>query len=199
MNTTERIVESYFRLCQGCFTYPDVKVFSGNNRQLDLLAYNVLNDAQYHIETSVTHELSWRATWKKLEQTFERKFFGVPSKREGPNTDYSRGKNYYPEIKKAYTSVGFVARNVQRLWVTWVVPQEDEFDKQLRLYCRKKRLGKNPIRVISFRDAILPTLLSTVGKSNYDDDVLRTLSLLRQYEHQEKTGQQHNKQQVFTL
>ncbi len=35
----------------------DVKVKGGNNRQLDLLAYNLLEDAQYHIEASVTHEL----------------------------------------------------------------------------------------------------------------------------------------------
>jgi|GEM_PF-6134490 len=38
MNTTERIVESYFRICEGCLTTPDVKVVRGNNRQIDLLA-----------------------------------------------------------------------------------------------------------------------------------------------------------------
>jgi hypothetical protein len=58
MNTVELIVESYFRLCRSCFTYPDLKVPGGNNRQLDLLAYNVREEAQYHVEMSVTHELS---------------------------------------------------------------------------------------------------------------------------------------------
>jgi len=191
MNTTERIVESYFRLCRGCFTYPDVKVPRGNNRQLDLLAYNIRNESQYHIETSVTHELSWRASWEKLATKFERKFFGVPAKREGHNTDYTKNKNYLAEIKNAYKMVGFTVSKVQRIWITWVIPEEGDFEKKLLCYCRKKRLGKTPIQVISFRDELLPDLQSTVGKSNYDDDVLRTLSLLRQFEIQ--TGRRQKK------
>lgn len=193
MNTTERIVESYFRLCRGCFTYPDVKVPGGNNRQLDLLAYNIREDAQYHIETSVTHELSWRAKWENLETKFERKYFGVPAKREGPNTDYSKGKNYFAEIKRAYTMVGFAARDIQRIWITWVIPKDDDFAENLKNYCKRKRLGKRPIKVVSFRDELLPDLLSTVGKSNYDDDVLRTLSLLRQYERQSNAQRSSSK------
>ena len=199
MNTTERIVESYFRLCRGCFTYPDVKVLGGNNRQLDLLAFKVDTGDQFHIETSVTHELSWRATWEKLQEKFERKYFGAPAKREGPNTDYTMGKNYFAEIKKAYQSVGFSIQKVQRIWVTWVRPTKQEFEKQLLMYCRSKRIGKNPIRLLSFRDELLPDLLSTVGKSNYDDDVLRTLSLLRQFERQSKRQQEQNVQRVFEI
>lgn len=38
-------------------------VAGGNNRQLDLLAYNLRDEVQYRVETSVTHELSWPATW----------------------------------------------------------------------------------------------------------------------------------------
>ena len=76
MNTTEKIVEAYYRLCKKCFTYPDVKVIGGNNRQLDLLAYNLREGSQYHVETSVTHELSGRATWTNLESKFNGTFFG---------------------------------------------------------------------------------------------------------------------------
>lgn len=39
MNTAERIVESYFRHCRRCLTIPDVKIAGGNNRQIDLLAW----------------------------------------------------------------------------------------------------------------------------------------------------------------
>jgi hypothetical protein len=184
MNTVERIVESYFRLCRGCLTYPDLKVLGGNNRQLDLLACNLREDAQYHIEMSVTHELSWRATWEKLQEAFKGKYFGAPRAREGQNTDFARGKSYGAEIQRAYRSIGFTPRKVQRIWVTWVVPQEPEFDGCLLRFCKQKRLGKYPIKVLSFRDEVLPQLLSAVGKSNYNDDVLRTLSLLRQYERQ---------------
>jgi hypothetical protein len=184
MNTTERIVESYFRLCRGCFTYPDLKVSGGNNRQLDLLAFNLRRNEQYHVETSVTHELSWRATWDGLEKKFEGKYFGAPQQRDGANTDFARGKSYLAEIQRAYKSVGFTPGRVQRVWVTWVVPQDEEFADLLKRYCKSKRIGRCPIQVISFRDEVLPSLLSAVGKSNYNDDVLRTLSLLRQYERQ---------------
>ena len=184
VNTTERIVESYFRLCKGCFTYPDLKVSGGNNRQLDLLAYNLLTDAQYHIETSVTHELSWRATWEKLVIAFEGKYFGAPKEREGRNTDFAKGKSYLSQILQTYKSIGFTPRRVQRIWVTWIKPQEPDFDACLLRYCKEKRLGRCPIQIVSFRDDVLPSLLNAVGRSNYDDDVLRTLSLLRQFERQ---------------
>lgn len=184
MNTTERIVESYFRLCQNCFTYPDVKVAGGNNRQLDLLAYNLREDREYHVETSVTHELSWRATWAKLEAKFEGKYFGAPRERDGDNTEFARGRSYLAEITRTYKSVGFAPSKVQRVWVTWVKPDDRDFDERLRDYCRSKRLGKCPIKVLSFRDEVLPELLKAVGRSNYNDDVLRTLSLLRQFEDQ---------------
>jgi hypothetical protein len=186
MNTTERIVESYFRLCKNCFTDPDVKVAGGNNRQLDLLAYNLRDGSQYHIETSVTHELSWRATWDKLKTKFDGKYFGAPREKEGPNTDYSKGKNYFAEIKRAYKSVGFTLGKVQRVWVTWVLPLENDFPRRLHTYCKGRRLGNRPIQVVSFRDQILPELHTAVGKSNYNDDVLRTLSLLGQFKQQRK-------------
>ena len=186
MNTTERIVESYFRLCLNCFTYADVKVASGNNRQLDLLATNLREDSQYHVETSVTHELSWRAKWSAMQAHFERKFFGAPMPREGAKTDYTRGRNYFEEIKKTYRQLGFAPNKVHRIWVTWVIPEDEDYAKLLSRYCRTKRLGKYPIQVLSFRDTVLPELLTKVRKSNYSDDALRTLSLLKQFKSQRR-------------
>lgn len=52
MNTTEKIVESYFRLCQGYFTIANTKVINGNNRQIDLLAVNLKTNEQYQVEVS---------------------------------------------------------------------------------------------------------------------------------------------------
>ena len=101
MNTTERIVESYFRLCKKCFTYQDLKVPGGNNRQLDLLAYDMKKGTQYHVESSVTHELSWCATWARLQAKFEGKFFGAPKQRDGPNTDFAKGKTYFSNMLQA--------------------------------------------------------------------------------------------------
>jgi hypothetical protein len=161
-----------------------VKVSGGNNRQLDSLAYNLRTGDQFHVESSVTHELSWRATWEKLKAKFEGKYFGAPKEREGPNTDHSRGRVYYTEIQRTYKSVGFTPSKVQRIWVTWVMPDERDFEEQLRRYCRARRLGNCPIRVMSFRDEVLPELRLAVGRANYNDDALRTLSLLRQCDDQ---------------
>lgn len=72
MNTTEKIVEAYFRLCKNCFTYPDMKVINGNNRQLDLLAYNLMDNSQYHIEVSVTHQENWCPTPEQLVDMFDK-------------------------------------------------------------------------------------------------------------------------------
>lgn len=81
MNTAERIVEAYFRHYRGCFTMTDVKVADGNNRQLDLLAVSLRKGIQYHVETSVTHEKSWRLNWEKLEKKLQAKFRCTKRKR----------------------------------------------------------------------------------------------------------------------
>jgi hypothetical protein len=102
------------------------------------------------------------------------------------NTDHARGKNYFTNIQRTYKAVGFTPSKVQRIWVTWVIPDEELFEKELLKYCRSKRIGRCPIQVVSFRDEVLPKLLSEVRKSNYDDDVLRTLSLLNQFKRQRR-------------
>jgi len=81
MNTTEKIVESYFRICRNCFTMTDVKVHAGNNRQLDLVAFHIQETHQYHVEVGVTHARGFQPTFAKLREKFERKFFGEPKER----------------------------------------------------------------------------------------------------------------------
>lgn len=184
MNTTERIVEAYYRLCKNCFTYPDKKVAGGNNRQLDLLAYCIPSGEQLHVESSVTHELSWRATWPKLQEAFDRKFFGAPQRREGSNTDFSRGRNYFDAIKRTYEGVGFSLTPLKRVWVTWACPEDRDFETKLANYSASRGLLDDAISVVSFRDQILPELSESVGRSNYGDDVLRTLSLIQQWHYQ---------------
>jgi len=41
------------------------------------------------------------------------------------------------------------------------------------------------VEVISFRDTILPELTRAVSTANYDDEVLRTFSLIKQWKEQE--------------
>lgn len=40
--------------------------------------------------------------------------------------------------------------------------------------------------IVSFRDTILPALRDAVGTTNYDDEVLRTLSFIKEQDSQTK-------------
>jgi hypothetical protein len=182
LSTTEKIVEAYFRLCRRCFTLADLKVPSGNNRQIDLLACNLSTGDRYHVEVSVTHQENWCPNTRELLDLFEKKFFGAPPKRDGPNTDYSVGKNYSKQILEAYRLVGIDPDHIKRVWVCWTVADPENLTTALNDYYSKRGLKSYGIEVISFRDEVLPALLKQVSTSNYDDDALRTLSLLRQFE-----------------
>jgi hypothetical protein len=177
MNTVEHIVESYFRLCKQCFTICDVKVFQGNNRQIDLLAISLKDDAQYHVECSVTHCENWCPTVTDLEREFGRKFSGVPKQREGANTDAARRKRYGGVIHQTYRIYGLDPLKLLRVWVCWVVIDPVNLRQMLNDYYIKT--GQR-VEVVSFRDTILPELQKSIGTSNYDDEVLRTFSLLKQ-------------------
>jgi hypothetical protein len=161
-----------------------MKVINGNNRQIDLLAVNLNTNEQYHVEVSVTHQENWCPTPEDLFTEFEKKYFGAPTKRAGKNTDYALGKSYKKQIYKTYESVGINPKNIKRVWVCWTVVDADNIDHQMKQYCEKKGLKNKAIEILSFRDVIIPSLMKRVATSNYEDDVLRTLSLLQQFEKQ---------------
>jgi len=181
MNTTEHIVEAFFRTCRNCFTLPDIKIMGGNNRQIDLLAYNYRLHRVYHVETSVTHCERWCPTVATLEEHFDYKFFGKPRQKEGTNSDYARGKTYKKQIYDAYGNFGINANNIYRVWCCWIVPIGVDVDGFIGKYCKSRGIAQNPIEVLSFRDEVIPALQKQVGTSHYEDDVLRTFSLLREY------------------
>lgn len=156
----------------------DVKVQRGNNRQFDLLAVNLKTKQQFHIESSVTHCERWQPTTAKLFALFDKKFFGVPPVRTGPRTDHSRGRQYKEEIFSMYSSVGFSAESVERVFCCWVPPSNKDLMQMISDYSSKQ--GIRPITVLSFRDEVLPRLEKKIATSNYEDEALRTLSLLQQ-------------------
>jgi len=185
MNASEHIVESYFRFCRGCFTFSDRKVVRGINRQLDLLAYNLKEMSQFHVEISVTHRKNWCPTREELGQEFEKKFFGAPPARAsktGGKTDSEKGKSFFPQIEETYREVGFSPADVKRVWVCWVVKGEED-SKSLVLLFPSKRLNKTfEIEVLSLRNCVLPELKNAVETANYDDEILRTLGFIKQCE-----------------
>ncbi|MDP3041271.1 MAG: hypothetical protein Q8N62_00835 [Candidatus Omnitrophota bacterium] len=177
MNAVEHIVECYFRYCKGCLTITDAKIKSGNNRQADLLAYNLETKEQYHVESSVTHCKSWWHSVEDLREVFDKKFRGVPASRKGRKTDYTKGKKYFNSIIQTYRHMGFAPSKIHRIFVTWTVTHEIGLKKFLSDYNKKYGIR---VCVLSFRDQILPELRKAISTSNYDDEILRTLSLLQQ-------------------
>lgn len=182
MNTVEHIVDCYFQLVRGCFTRADVKVPGGNNRQFDILAANIVDGASYHVEASVTHELNWCPTPEQLRTSFRQKFFGVPRPKEGANTDHAKGKSYLPKIRAAYASLGLDYQSLRRVWCCWVVRDgvPHEVEEQLVKICTEFGVKSPVCEVLSLRDQVMPELTDAIGRSNYDDDVLRMMSLLEQ-------------------
>lgn len=185
MNAVEHIVEAYYRICRKCFTMHDVKIPGGNNRQFDLLAINLSDGSQYHVECSVTHVPRWCPDTAELKEDFDQKFLGIPTKREGPNSDFTRGKTYKKQIFDAYRLFGLSPEKLQRVWVFWTSKDPENLDSFCNAYKEE-----NGIRVyaLSLRDEIIPDLQKAVETANYDDEVLRTLSLLKQKENQTKQG-----------
>jgi hypothetical protein len=197
MNTTERIVESYFRICRNCFTMSDVKVHRGNNRQLDLLAACVKSQEYYHVEIGVTHMRTFQPVPTKLEKKIQHKFFGEPrvieKRRRRPKTAPTP-KNYFKAILDTYHRVGFDTSKLKRIWVTWEEPLGRSLPQRIAKYCLENELPEYCVEFLSFRDHILPQLMKEVGTANYSDDALRTLSLLRQRDRQARISQQKTRQ-----
>jgi hypothetical protein len=181
MNAAEHIVEAYYRICQKCFTMHDVKIPSGNNRQFDLLAVNLDDGSQYHVESSVTHVAKWCPDTTELKAKFDRKFLGSPAKREGLNRDFNKGKTYRQQIFDTYRLFGLNPDKLQRVWVYWTVKDASNLAPFLVEYEKENGIR---IQVKSLRDEIIPELQKAVETANYDDEVLRTLSLLKQMKNQ---------------
>lgn len=187
MNAAEHIVEAYFRLCRNCFTVSDRKVVGGNNRQLDILAYDFKRKLQFHVEVSVTHRQNWCCTFEELMGEFERKFFGVPPKREGAikgATDFEKGKTYYPQIEQTYAECGFSPADVNRVWVCWMVKAKDNSNPIIEKFGLGHPNGPFQIEILSLRDYILPALEKAIGTANYDDEILRIIGFMKERESQ---------------
>jgi hypothetical protein len=185
MNAAEHIVECYFRLVLKCFTITDMKVIDGINRQCDLLAVNIKDQKYYHVESSVTHKKMWAPDVHTLQEIFDKKFRGVPPKKENPNSEWKKGVNHLENINKTYRQYGIPSGKIQRIFVLWIEKEKDK-DKIIRMRKEYKKKYCIDIRVMSFRDDILPELKEAVGTPNYDDEILRTISLLKEEENQKQ-------------
>lgn len=184
MNTTEAIVESYFRQHRDCLTHVDVKVQNGFGRQLDILAYNNKTKEQFHIEVSVKHDRSFCMNISQTKEKIREKFFG--SEKNSVNS------KYLASIKKTYERYGFDYQKVIRVWVTWEVMKCDSPEKQtneaFQIIAKKHGIKYPKFELILFKDKLLPELISSVGTQNYEDFNIRAISLIAMADRQNKKG-----------
>lgn len=183
MYATEHLVEIYYRQL-GYFTTADIKVIRGNNRQFDIIAYNYKLDRFLHIEASVAHGQHWAASLTDIEKNVGYKFFGrTKNKRpDNPNTDYNKGKTYLQPIKSTYENLGIEYQKVIRVWCTWALIERDNDikDWQRRL-AKQYSLKPENFEILKFRDTVLPEVTANIGTAYYDDELIRILSLVKQY------------------
>jgi hypothetical protein len=188
MNAVEQIVEIYFQKILNCLTHPDIKVENGNNRQFDLLAYNIKAKKSFHIESSVKHELRWNPTMNELKGFIEYKFFGTLREKnnKGKNTDKAKNKNYLEQIKDTYKIYGMDYEKISRVWVLWCTDKIEDENFIIKKDKKYLEINNKKIEIISFRDVIIPELENNIGKSNYENDIIRTLSLIIESKKQRK-------------
>jgi hypothetical protein len=187
MTTTEHIVETYYRVAKNCLTLTDFKVVGGNNRQLDVLAYDPTKGDFMHIEVSVTHSENWTANLDHVKKEIGFKFFGLPNNNrpDNPNTDFNKGKTYKEQIENAYATFGIDWNKVIRVWCLWRYTETEEEIKEWKKDLEKEFGGKaNKFELLSFRDTVIPELFDKIGTANYSDEIMRTISLIKEYNKQ---------------
>lgn len=190
MNAAEQLVEAYFQHVGGCLTRSDVKVHCGAGRQFDLIAYSVPTEQAFHIEVDVTHKLSWSRSPAKRAMYIEKKFFGVPPERTGASsgrTDFERGKCYFPAIRSQYSQLGLNPDKITRVLVSWVLHEDHAVTHKKLPHLSAVAGAAFAIHFLSFRNLVLPALLGQVGTSNYENEMLRILSLTKQRDEQINT------------
>lgn len=193
MNAQSKIVENYYRMVKKCFTITDIKVHGGNNRQFDILAYQPEEKKYYHIEVGVTHRQNWCPNLNELKEKFRQKFFGKPQNKRPDNkkTDFAKGKDYLTQIKEAYLMYGIDYDKVIRVWCFWTFKGDDEEILKLKYVLAKEfELDSKNFETLSFRDDVITELEKVIGTSNYDDETIRTLSLLKEYQKQRDNTEQ---------
>ena len=187
MNAAERLVEIYYRQ-KNCFIISDIKIIGGINRQIDLLVFDPNSMLYYHVESSVGHGIHFAPNLAQVYYKIKYNFFGAlndlpPS---DPKNKDTNEKTFLKEINRTYESFGINPTNLIRVWCTWCFDKfdKDDLEDWKKRMAEEFRLTPANFEVLSFRDNVMPTLLKETGSSNYDDDLLRCISLVIQYQNQ---------------
>lgn len=167
METTERIVESYFRYVRNWFTISNLKC-KGQN-EIDLLGvdFSAHRIRRYHVESSVSISGSFS---KLTDEPFNAEDLKQPVKK----AKLRRSIHYFIErkftlqtVKDKLAGYGFKPGNYERIIVTWGWTP-----------AAKSVADREKIELLDFRK-ILGALKSACEKTKFysTDDTIRTIQL----------------------
>jgi len=169
METSEIIVESWFRNIKGYFTISNIAC-KGNN-EIDLLALKVLNDntiKRYHVEISISVSDGFS---KITSLPFSEEDYKINSKRPTIRRSlefHVKRKFHHPSVLEGLKHYGFSPDNYTKAIVSW--GWEDKVVEQA---------SKENIILIDFRDIISEiTMKCRDNKCYFKDDTLRTIQLI---------------------
>ena len=149
MNPSEKIVEQYINHVKNWLTLPNI--IYGINNELDLLAYDPRMQRFYCIE--VTMHFNFGPGRKDFSSVYQ----------------FKKGK--FTNALRKHLKERFKIRNAKYVWVVWMIRPTGR-DKVLN---DSKKYG---IEIWEFKDKI-KELMNAIGTSNYQDEILRTLSLVK--------------------
>lgn len=160
MEPEVHIVERYMQLVEKCFTMTNIMLEGG--KEIDLLAFNPINNEKYHVEVRVATGRGFRLRLVDTHTKSGRK--------------HRRGLDTLNEIKFAHSTVVNAVKEIfgggeyRKVLVVWDV--EDS-----RVTEQAKSLYKIEIWKIS---DIIGELMREVKTKPYRNDVLRTIQLISQ-------------------
>jgi len=165
--TTEKIVESYFRYCRDCATMTNIKC--STQHEIDLLAIDPLHRERYHIESSAhvpgtgfskltNGTFDWEQMKARVKAPSQRRTIGF----------FMEQKFGAEGVVQTLHTYGFDPGNYHKIIVTWdCEPTAKETAKQ------------NDIKIWEFPDLLNEIVaLAGTGKHYVMDDTVRTLQML---------------------
>ena len=165
METTERVVEAYYRYIENCATMPNVRC--EGQHELDLLAINLKTHERFHIETSVSISKAYRKLTAK-EFDLEKSKARVGKAPQRRTIGFFVQQKFTPKkVLGALEKYGFVDGNYSRVIVAWDWTMEAE-----------KVATQVGIKLLSFQTILLKLSKEFKDDTKYfTDDTLRTLHL----------------------
>jgi len=169
METTEKIVEAYVRYIKGCFTLPNIKCTG--QFEIDLLAVQLVGKARlkrYHIESGVSISGPFSRLTNKAYSADVLKIRGKTAEQRRTLGYFVERKFGAPHVELELAKYGFLPGNYSKVIVSW------GWDVNVPEVARQAGVELWDFKTILQEIADI----SSVGKTYFTDDTMRTLQLM---------------------